>query len=336
MHLAFFPSTIPALRLVEKQFTAFLRKRKWTVTMVTGLRRVRWFYGKKRRLAYTARSLRRLKPDLVFCLNQAAFTPADWRELKNLAGFRLASWWLAPDLSPAAVQLAPGCDCFCTPLVHQVEALKKAGAGRVEVVAPGFDPSLYRKQMLSTGAARAFSADLAYTGPLTGKSLQDLRPLGDYDFKLWGPARYRLEGPGNKIRNVRLGADDPFTAKFSGTRPGPARLRNIYNASRIILNLHPPDDPESLFRDYAILGCGAFLITDRPDWLEPGLRTGEDFESFQTPDELKEKITYYLNNPKERAYLARSGFENTVQNHTWEKRFTQLAGILSEVTENKG
>ena len=65
-------------------------------------------------------------------------------------------------------------------------------------------------------------------------------------------------------------------------------------------------------RTYKVLASKGFLLTEPWPNMEEDFTIGEDLVIFNTVNELKEKISYYLNNEKERLRIAENGFK-TVQ-----------------------
>lgn len=76
-------------------------------------------------------------------------------------------------------------------------------------------------------------------------------------------------------------------------------------------------------------GRGAFMITPRIEGLklyEDGVHCIE-YEYFDYSG-LKEKIDYYLDQPKERKRMVNNAIKHTLHNHTWEHRMKEMLGIM--------
>ncbi len=110
-------------------------------------------------------------------------------------------------------------------------------------------------------------------------------------------------------------------------------MPKIFHASRINLNMtmRPIETGLSL-RVWDILGCGGFLLTNYqaevPDYFE----IGRDLETYSSPDELEEKVRYYLSHEDERIEIAVNGYEKTAKHHTYELRIAEMIRILSDHT----
>ncbi|MBI3240808.1 MAG: glycosyltransferase [Chloroflexi bacterium] len=77
-------------------------------------------------------------------------------------------------------------------------------------------------------------------------------------------------------------------------------------------------------RHFEINACGGFQLSYYVEGLERCYAIGEEMALYADPDDLVEKIRYYLKDEDERETVARRGYERTLTEHTMEKRFQQL------------
>lgn len=73
-------------------------------------------------------------------------------------------------------------------------------------------------------------------------------------------------------------------------------------------------------RIWDICGCGGFVLTNYQSELENFFIIGEDIAVYTSMDDMIEKIRYYLDNEKERARIARNGYEKVKGEHTFKHR----------------
>ena len=73
---------------------------------------------------------------------------------------------------------------------------------------------------------------------------------------------------------------------------------------------------------------GAFQICEYRKELEELFHVGEEIETFQNIDELKEKIRFYLENPQKRKEIAEKGYLRAHKEHTYEKRLSELVSHI--------
>lgn len=77
-------------------------------------------------------------------------------------------------------------------------------------------------------------------------------------------------------------------------------------------------------RNFEIPGCGGFLLTEPAENLEDYYEIGKEVVCFDGVDDLIDKIKYYLAHEDERIAIARAGYERTLREHTYERRFNEI------------
>ena len=105
----------------------------------------------------------------------------------------------------------------------------------------------------------------------------------------------------------------------------PKKLNQIFNESRIVLNIHLSDLLNTETRIAEVLGSGSFLLSEEissPDLLTEGKHYVK--WSQGNTDELVEKIFYYLSNEMEREKIAYEGYCYIHEHHTFKKRIKTI------------
>jgi len=85
-------------------------------------------------------------------------------------------------------------------------------------------------------------------------------------------------------------------------------------------------------RHFEINACGGFQLTYYVEGLERFYEIGEEVALYATPDDLIEKIRYYLHDADERNRVATRGYKRTITQHTLEQRYRAL---LEQVAPNE-
>lgn len=128
--------------------------------------------------------------------------------------------------------------------------------------------------------------------------------------------------PGRRAELVRR-MQQEFPRHFVGQRYFD-QMAEVYSASRIVLNQSLENDIN--MRVFEALASGSLLITN--DLADNGLRElfhdGVHLVTFQTPDELVERIHFYLDHPEAREAIARVGRDEVVAHHTYRHRMEKL------------
>jgi spore maturation protein CgeB len=82
--------------------------------------------------------------------------------------------------------------------------------------------------------------------------------------------------------------------------------------------------PQIKARPFELSGCGAFVISGYADDLDSYYKENEEMVFYRTLPDLIYKIKYYLLQEVGRVKIARAGYERTLREHTYEKRFKEI------------
>lgn len=119
----------------------------------------------------------------------------------------------------------------------------------------------------------------------------------------------------------------------------------IYNNSLISINFSGAGDAafkgvgsigrQIKARTFEVPGAGGFLLTEASPDLERYFTDGREIAVFETLADLIAKVNYFRENPKERDRVARAGHHRTGEQHTYEKRFTEILARLQPVLNQR-
>jgi spore maturation protein CgeB len=123
-----------------------------------------------------------------------------------------------------------------------------------------------------------------------------------------------------------------------------ADIPGIYRNSRISLNFSGAGqragegggNRQIKARTFEVPGAGGFLLTEAVSGLDRYFALGREVATFASPRELVEKVRYYLANPDERDCIARSGYERTRADHTYEARFASILRRVETMKRARG
>ncbi|MBI2471666.1 MAG: glycosyltransferase [Planctomycetes bacterium] len=104
-------------------------------------------------------------------------------------------------------------------------------------------------------------------------------------------------------------------------------LVQLFNRSKIVLNIHAEDHKDTETRVFEALGCGSFLLTERLSVENPF--SCEHLVEFETFDELCDKINFYLDHANEREEIAMRGYAEAVARHTYTHRADEIIKVMS-------
>lgn len=80
-------------------------------------------------------------------------------------------------------------------------------------------------------------------------------------------------------------------------------------------------------RIFEALAAGCFLLTDYCDEIAELFTPGVDIETFRSPQELYEKVAYYLEHPEQRMLIAKNGHAAFLKRYTWEHRAREIVTL---------
>lgn len=109
----------------------------------------------------------------------------------------------------------------------------------------------------------------------------------------------------------------------------PEELGLIYRASRISLNIcHSQARAGLPLRVFDIVGCGAFLLSERRSDLTRLFREDRELVVFDNPKELREKAEHFLANDGERRAIAEAGRCTVLKKHMISHRVQSMLETL--------
>lgn len=106
-------------------------------------------------------------------------------------------------------------------------------------------------------------------------------------------------------------------------------LHDTFKSSKINLNISLKGiEGGTPQRVLDILGASGFVLTNYCPETAELFREDEEIVMFRSPEELIEKVEYYLKHDKEREQIARNGHEKVMQCYTYEKKMKDLLAWL--------
>lgn len=81
-------------------------------------------------------------------------------------------------------------------------------------------------------------------------------------------------------------------------------------------------------RNFEVPACGGLLMTGQADNIQDYYVPGKEVVVFKNSADLVEKCKYYLKHEEERQAIAKAGYERTVKEHSYEKRFLEIFKVL--------
>ena len=182
------------------------------------------------------------------------------------------------------------------------------------------DPGFCRRMFLSSREMRRFQWEGGFVGYWDENRQALLENLVDFDLGIWG-TRWK-----NKKRRSRILY--PFVR---GKGLYGENVVRFYNAARINLNISAWSggiDSGINLRIFYVPACGGFITRDYTEELPEVFKIGEEIEAFQSLEEMRGKLKYYLNHDGVREKIALKGYERVRKDHTFHQRMLELLHIV--------
>ncbi len=104
----------------------------------------------------------------------------------------------------------------------------------------------------------------------------------------------------------------------------------VFQCSRINLNITLRSIQNGIpLRAMDIMGAGGFLLTNYQKDFDRHFTAGEDYVYYDSPEDMMNKIDYYLLNPWARNEIALSGQQKVCSEHTYKRRFEYIFSFVS-------
>lgn len=273
---------------------------------------------------YLVKVIKEFRPDLFLTVFGLYIKPEIFRLLKK-EGVRSCCWFLDdPWGFKEASSIASSFDFFFTHEPTTVERYKLMGVN-ARYLPEACNPNVHKKVELTEEERDRYRCDLSFVGRPYPNRIEFLQGLTDYDLGIWGDGWNGVDiSPGLK-RCIR------------GGEVGQEEMVKIFNASKIALNLHPTYGLKGEAagegispRTFAIAGCGVFQLVDYRRELERLFRVGEEIILFNSIDEVRGLIDYYLSHPEERKAIGLKAQEKVYREHTYKHRIEEMLGFIGE------
>jgi spore maturation protein CgeB len=267
----------------------------------------------------------REKPfDILICLAQAPISLPTLLELRN-AGVVTVLWFVEDYLRFTYwQQIAHAFDyIFTIQKGNAIQEIKKAGAGRVYYLPLACDPSVHMPLALSEEELLRWGSPVSFVGAGYYNRQQIFASLSSLPLKIWG-----TEWPDCRPFNSLI--------QEQGRRLAPEEYVKVFNATKVNLNLHSSKekdgvDPRGDFvnpRTFELAAAGAFQLVDHRSLLPELFDIGKEIITFDSVNDLKEKISFYLSKPDERVTVATAARARALDEHSFMHRMNEMLAYI--------
>jgi spore maturation protein CgeB len=178
------------------------------------------------------------------------------------------------------------------------------------------NPRWHHRVELNEAEMRIYGCDLTTACNMYYYRAQMLEPFKDYHLKIWG-------------KSYPLWLTSSLRSRCTDIYVGEMEKAKAFSGAKIVLNtMNYAEITGVNCRLFEAAGCGAFQIADWKPGLSEFFEPEREIVTFQTREELKEKVDYYLAHPEERRKIADRAYARSHREHTYEVRLKQMFEIL--------
>jgi len=285
-------------------------------------------YGFNRRLQA---KVKEWAPDLIFVFKGIDLTPETLQVIRKLVPSPLLLNW-NPDspfdfgtsnTSPNLIKSIPLYDVYFTWNADLISPLREAGARRVEYLPFGYDPESHYPVNLNEVERSLLGSQVSFVGNYTRERANLLEMLIQNGIKveIWG---------------INWNEHVPYNAPLRPHLRGPIYdedMSKVYSASEIAMNfLRVQNRQAHNMRTFEVPAIGAFMLSTRSQSQIELLPEDAGASYFTTPQEMLDRVFYYLSNSNERNNIAEEGHRRIWnKEHTYFHRMQQLLTIVNQL-----
>jgi spore maturation protein CgeB len=266
------------------------------------------------------------KPDLALILTGETITTETLHKIRK-EGIVIANWFMdsvsSPHRKSLVEEISPYYDFFF--IIDSLEVLKyvKIRARYVHWLPLALDPAVHKTVYLNDGEKQKYSSNVTFVGTVITVREDILEAVANFGLNIWGPP---TSAYGSWI--------DKKSELSRCYRGGPIfgdEVVKIYNASKIVVSI------DSLYgnkifsvtpRVFEVAGCGSFHICNFNKQLSKLLEIGKEIVCFNTKEDLKRLVKYYLVNEDEREAISKNGQKRVYKDHTYARRIEEMGSFL--------
>lgn len=270
------------------------------------------------------------RPDLVIVLDGMEMPVEQVIELRA-NGIRTAIWLTDdPYYTDIMTNVVRHYDYVFTLEMNSADYYRSIGCPHVNYLPFGMFPGHYKPRTTSKGELN----EVCFIGSAYWNRVHYFAPI----FPALMSYNSRISG----IWWDRVPGYEKYEQKISlGSWMSPEETADTYNQYKIVINMHrAPDDltvnnntlqiaaasPNP--RTFEIMGCATLQLTDVRSDLVSFYTPGVEIETYHSPQEMMQKIDYYLKHEAERREIALRGLARTLREHTYAHRLNQLLATV--------
>lgn len=277
--------------------------------------------------------VKREKPDLLFAFMYT--DELEFETLKEIKSLTASIAWFADDywrFWNYSKHYSPYYTWIVTTYSKAAEWYKKAGFDNVLLSQWACDTNFYKPIDIEK------DIDVSFVGQYKPPRAKVIKALEKAGIKV---VAYGFGWPNGKISQedmIKLFSRSKINLNLN-VRPGllnPKVIARIFlkaSINKIKPDFHFLDNFRTYLhfpilhthaRPFELAGCKAFVISGFSEDIPAAYKENEEMAFYYSIQDLIDKIRYYLAHDEERERIAKAGYERTLRDHTYQKRFESI------------
>ncbi len=264
------------------------------------------------------RKAKEFNPDIILIYGSNwGLTSQTLQKLKNQIGCKLAIWeknlYLWRGYQSESISIYDHFFCQDSYLVPLLQA--SFSDLKVHHLGVCCDPEEHCILTLNEADQHKYGADVCFLGTPHSNRITLFESLANYNLRLWGPGWEISE----KLK--QFASNEPIYG---------LKRTKIYNASKITVNLQSKKFQVNGLseRIFEAAACGCFVITESKPDLGKFFEIGEEIIVFESIEELKRKVKYYIDSPIQREQVSQRARQRVLNEHTYNHRAETILDII--------
>lgn len=192
---------------------------------------------------------------------------------------------------------------------------KNLNVNNLRIIPLGCDVDYYESIIPDQTFTKEHNSDICFIGLFDRHREIYLKALSEFNLGIW-------------CWNI----DDfntPLKKFYKGIAFGESMIK-IIKSSKIALNIHRDFEISGgNYRLFEIAACKTFQLVDEKKDMGKYFKIGKEIVTFSNENDLKEKVEYYLNHPKEREEIANAAYNRVKHDHTLVQRMSKITKLIN-------
>jgi len=260
----------------------------------------------------------KLRPNLILVIGTGGVRAGTLAQIK-VRSPECAIFCIYPDsphnLDSDRIHCLPFFDLVATSSPAWKRAFELLGAGRVRYLPFASDIDLHQPYNAG-GRVPEVTYDVSFIGTWRPEREELLERLVEFKLSIWG----------NDYWKRRTSPESTLRSRWGGRQAVGNEFAKVCSESRVLLNIMDTVTwPGPNMRVFEQPACGAFSLVSRTPAVLELFTEGENIECFESAEEARDKVRYYISHDSERQQIAQAGYRLVVQGgHTYVDRARQV------------